>query len=362
MTAFSPDSAGVPADDPVLELDRVSLEYRLYTQRGNSIRDWLVARVQGRRHQTYRSLWAVKDLTLACRKGERLGIMGPNGAGKTSLLRLIAGIYPPAEGRLIRRGRVVPLLELGLGFNGEMTGAENVVLAGVLLGKTRAAARAAIPRVIAFAQLEDFADVPVKYYSSGMTARLAFSIAMETEPDILLLDEVFAVGDIHWIRQAEERIRTLLDRASVVIMVSHNPQFLQRLCTRGLYIEHGEVQAEGPIAEVTAAYEARRGGKEARIVDSRATSPVRIHYTLRGADLQVRVEGVPLLGESWVGIFAPGADRNSYLGYRRVTADVPHVDFRVGLDQPCELRVYRWTPGGESLEASQTVESPTPAA
>jgi ABC-type polysaccharide/polyol phosphate transport system ATPase subunit len=342
--------------EPIVELDQISLEYRLYTGRSNSLRDWLVSRVNGRQYQTYRSLWAVKDLTLKCHQGERLAIMGPNGAGKTSLLRVIAGIFPPSRGRLECRGRVVPLLELGLGFNGDMTGAENVLLASVLLGKSRRQARQIIPRVIEFAQLDDFVDVPVKYYSSGMTARLAFSIAMETDPDILLLDEVFAVGDIHWIRLADERIKSLLNRAKVVMMVSHNPEFLKRLCTSGLYLDRGEVVASGDIGSVIRAYEAQQSGNGSAIVDNRAHSEVRLNCSVQGHALHITTQAVPLLGESWVGLYEPGSDRKNYLGYRRVGADSPDVTFHVDPGRLYEIRLYRWTPGGESFEASIDVD------
>ena len=340
---------------PIVQLDQVSLEYRLYTRASHSLRDWLVAKARGRAYQTYRALWALKDVTLHLEPGERLGVLGPNGAGKTTLLRVIAGIFPPSRGTVACRGRVVPLLELGLGFNGDMTGEENVVLASVLLGRSRRAALANIDRIMDFAELRDFVDVPLKYYSSGMSARLAFSIAMETEPDILLLDEVFAVGDIHWIRQAEQRIHALLDKARVVIMVSHNPAFLKQLARRGLYLDHGRVMADGPIAEVVDAYEQQSAGGNGKILDNRAASGVGLTWRLDGTKLHVEAEQVPLLGESWIGLYDPGAHREDYLGYRRVTADNARISFQLDADltRRYELRLYRWTPGGESLEAQR---------
>ncbi|MHC4219908.1 MAG: ABC transporter ATP-binding protein [Planctomycetota bacterium] len=336
----------------MITLDHVSLEYRLHTQRTNSLRDWLVARVRRRPYRGYRSLWALKDVELRCRRGDRLGILGPNGAGKTSLLRVIAGIFPPTQGIVQCRGRVVPLLELGLGFHYEMTGLENIVLAGVLLGKTRRDARRLAPEVLEFADLLDFAEVPIKYYSSGMAARLAFSIAMQTEPDVLLLDEVFAVGDTHWIQRAEERMKVLLDRAKVVIAVSHNLVLLKQLCAQGLYLDHGQVRAEGTIDEVVRAYEQQEAECRTNIVDNRGRSSVRLLCGADGLKLRVTAEEIPLFGECWVGLFHPEDRRDNYLAYRRVTSDAPTAAFALRSDTAYEARLYRWTPRGESLEAS----------
>lgn len=338
--------------EAIVDLQDVSLEYRLYSRRSNSLRSWLISRVQRQPYQVYRSLWAVKNLSLQCRPGERLGIMGPNGAGKTSLLRVIAGIFPPTRGQVRCRGHVVPLLELGLGFNGDMTGMENVLLASSLLGKPRREALRLAPRILEFAELTAFSEVPLKYYSSGMTARLAFSIAMETEPDILLLDEVFAVGDIHWVRMAEQRIMSLLNRAKVVIMVSHNLGFLKQLCRRGLYLDRGEVVVDGTIDEAVTAFERQSRGPAKAIIDNRANSASSLHWRLDGASLHVRAEGIPLLGECWIGLYRPGTEREKHLGHLPVATDSPEVKFTIDPDEELELRLYRWTPGGETLEAS----------
>jgi ABC-type polysaccharide/polyol phosphate transport system ATPase subunit len=301
----------------------------------------------------------LKNVNLRCAEGERIGVMGPNGAGKTTLLRAIAGVFPPTRGRILTRGRIVALLELGLGFNGEMTGAENVVLASVLLGSTRSEAKQLISRVLKFAELSDFADVQLKYYSSGMTARLAFSVAMETTPDILLLDEVFAVGDIHWIDRAERRIQTLLENAKVVIIVSHNPDFLRKTCTSGVYLDRGQVRAAGEITKVTEAYTRSRTTQTSTPVDNRSQSSVRLTCRVEGYRLIARAEGIPLLGESWVGLFEPGAARDRYLGYHRVAGDTDEVVFDVDTGVDLQVRLYRWTPGGETLEASCDLAGPS---
>lgn len=342
---------------PVVELRDVSLRYRLYTGRSHSLRDWLVSRVRGRRFELYKELYALRDVSVSCVEGDRLGVVGANGAGKTTLLRVIAGVFPPTKGTMRCEGRVVPLLELGLGFNGELTGRENIMLAGVLLGKTRREAKAMAPKVLEFAELKEFGDSPVKYYSSGMSARLAFSVAMETEPDVLLLDEVFAVGDIHWIKKAEERITELLERAKVVIMVSHNMGFIRRLCNRAISLDHGVVTATGSVEEVVSRYQAGTKPKEATVIDNRATSKSRIHVTRAGRKVDVRVENAPLLGECWVGVFPPGADRTGHVAWRKLSPHESTLQFVIHGDEPREIRLYRWSPAGETLEALVEVQS-----
>lgn len=352
------------APSPRVTLSAVSLRYRLYTAQSHSLRDLLASRVRrakragagdsagGQPYQHYRTLWALKNIEAAIHDGERVGLVGPNGAGKTTLLRVMAGVYPPSHGRVEVRGHVVPLLELGLGFNPELTASENVVLASVLLGRRRREARTSIAAVMDFAELRDFADVPLKYFSSGMRARLAFSLAMETRPDVLLLDEVFAVGDIHWVRQAESRIAELMDRASVVIMASHSLGLLRRLCSRVIYLDHGQVRADGDVNDVLQAYEQQEGAATQAVVDNRAESTARLDVTTEGWKVKVRAESIPMLGECWIGLFERGADRGRYLGYQRVSPDSPLAEFHSPLDRPMEARLYRWTPEGETLEAS----------
>lgn len=345
---------------PIVDLRGVSLRYRLLSGRSHSLRDLLTRKARRQPDSGPRELFALRDVTLACRAGDRLGVVGANGAGKTTLLRVIAGVYPPTSGAARCIGRVVPLLELGLGFNGELTGRENIRLAGVLLGKTRRDAKDMAPRVLEFAELIDFGDVPVKYYSSGMAARLAFSVAMETEPDVLLLDEVFAVGDIHWIKKAEERITTLLDRAQVVIMVSHNLGFIARLCNRAVCLDHGVILAQGPVDQVLEQYRAGAGDDEAPIIDNRAVSKAKVFVTRTGRQVEIRADNVPLLGECWVGVFPPGAGRRGSVAWRKLTTQSSIVTFNIRPGEELEARLYRWSPAGETLEASAPVPPGTP--
>lgn len=340
----------------VITVEDVSLKYRLFSRRGHSLKDFILARLQRRPYQNFHDLWALKHVQFTCRAGERIAIVGVNGAGKTSLLKVLAGIYPPTEGRVHCLGRVVPLLELGLGFNGDMTGIENIMLAAVLLGKTRQEARKLTPDVLAFAELADFQDVPVKYYSSGMQARLAFALALETTPDILLLDEVFAVGDIHWIQRAEQRLLSLLERTKVVLIISHNLSILKQICHRALYLDHGRLVADGDIDTVLSAYQHQAALAQSTIVDHRESSAVRLVWQVNGSQVWVTVKSIPLLGESWVGLFAPNTGRDDYLAYRRVVPGAPTATFAIATDQTYEIRAYRWTPKGEILEASTRIE------
>jgi ABC-type polysaccharide/polyol phosphate transport system ATPase subunit len=196
----------------------------------------------------------LRDVTLSIEKGERLGIVGTNGAGKSTLLRLLARIYPATTGTVAVRGTVAPLIEMGAGFNPELSGYDNILLNGAMLGFTRKQMQAKVDGIHEFTGLREFADLPLKYYSSGMYMRLAFGVATEVDPNILLVDESLGVGDRAFQDKAKARIRSLLDRSHVVILVSHDLNSLRDLCTRGLWLEKGSVMADGPIDEVVDRY------------------------------------------------------------------------------------------------------------
>jgi ABC-type polysaccharide/polyol phosphate transport system ATPase subunit len=198
--------------------------------------------------------WALKEINLVIRKGERVGILGHNGAGKSTLLRLIARIYAPTSGILSIRGSVAPLIEMGAGFHPELSGRENILLNGSILGMSRKELEDRIPAIWDFTELHDFAEMPLKYYSSGMAVRLAFAIATEVNPDILLLDEALSPGDASFVDKAKARMRSLMERSNVVILVSHDLAALCELCTRGIWLVKGRIVADGPIHEVVHQY------------------------------------------------------------------------------------------------------------
>jgi ABC-type polysaccharide/polyol phosphate transport system ATPase subunit len=194
--------------------------------------------------------WALREISLRIGHGERVGIVGGNGAGKSTLLRLLARIYPPSQGTVAIRGNVAPLIEMGAGFNPELSGSDNILLNGAMLGFARREMLAKVDGIHEFTGLREFADLPLKYYSSGMYMRLAFAIATEIDPEILLIDEALGVGDAAFQDRAKERILGLLDRSHAVILVSHEMATLRMLCNRGLWMRQGQLVADGPIDQV----------------------------------------------------------------------------------------------------------------
>jgi ABC-type polysaccharide/polyol phosphate transport system ATPase subunit len=180
--------------------------------------------------------------------------VGANGAGKSTLLRLMARIYPPSAGTLTVRGNVAPLIEMGAGFNPELSGGDNILLNGAMLGFTRKEMQAKVDGIYEFTGLREFAELPLKYYSSGMYTRLAFAIATEIEPEILLIDESLGAGDAAFLDKARGRILNLLDRSNVVVIVSHDLNILRELCTRGLWLRRGHIAGDGPIDEIIDRY------------------------------------------------------------------------------------------------------------
>jgi ABC-type polysaccharide/polyol phosphate transport system ATPase subunit len=244
-------SATSPADAPLIELDDVSLRFVSYTDKQRSLKRAVLDLVLRRESVAPRSeFWALKDIDLRIAQGERIGIVGGNGAGKSTLLRLMARIYPPTSGRVAIRGSVAPLIEMGAGFNQELSGTDNIVFNGAMLGFRRGQMLEKAEGIYDFTGLREFADLPLKYYSSGMYMRLAFAIATEVHPDILLIDEALGVGDAAFVERAKARLRGLVERSKAVVLVSHNMDSLRDLCTRGLWVQHGRIVADGPIDRV----------------------------------------------------------------------------------------------------------------
>jgi ABC-type polysaccharide/polyol phosphate transport system ATPase subunit len=243
------------ATAPLVELRDVSLRFVSYYDKQYSLKRAVLDLLLRREAPAPTSeFWALRDVNFTIRKGERLGIVGSNGAGKSTLLRLMARIYPPTTGTLSVSGTVAPLIEMGAGFNPELSGADNILLNGAMLGFSRRAMQAKLDGIYEFTGLREFADLPLKYYSSGMYTRLAFAIATEVDPDILLVDESLSAGDAAFFEKARARILNLLDRSNAVVIVSHDLNTLRELCTRGLWMRHGQVAGDGPIDEVIDCY------------------------------------------------------------------------------------------------------------
>ncbi len=235
-----------------IEIEAASRRFRVYPQPVRTLKELLVARrrVQGR------DVWALREVSLAVDPGEAVGLIGRNGSGKTTLLKLVAGILKPTAGRVAVGGRVGSLLELGAGFHPEFTGRENVFLNGSILGLRRRTIRRYLDEIVAFAELERFIDLPVRTYSSGMVMRLGFAVAAHLEADVLLLDEVLAVGDEEFQRKCFGKVFELKRRGTTIVFVSHDAAAVERLCSRGVLLRQGRVEVDGPVREVIARYHA----------------------------------------------------------------------------------------------------------
>ena len=240
---------------PAIDLRGAGLTYRLYSNRRPSLKASLLAKIRGGVDEI-RQLQALRGVTVQIGAGERVGIIGPNGAGKTTLLRLLAGIFPPTAGACRVEGFVVPLFRMGLGFEAELTGEENVVQAGVLLGIPVGRMRARADAVFDFAEIGGFRHTPLKYYSRGMATRLAFATVCEVEPQILLLDEVFGGGDMSFREKAVKRMQDLILRTPIVIMVSHSMETVRDVANRVIWLQEGQVKMDGAPGAVIAAYAA----------------------------------------------------------------------------------------------------------
>jgi ABC-type polysaccharide/polyol phosphate transport system ATPase subunit len=230
------------------------VRYRVAAESILSLKEYAIRALQGR--MDHGELLALRGVSLTITPGERIGIIGPNGAGKSTLFRVIARVRRPSEGRVVVRGRVAPLLELGLGFHGELTGRENVILHGTLLGRSRAEMRARMETIAAFAELEAFLDTPIRKYSTGMVARLAFAAATDVDPDVLLVDEALAVGDERFRAKCHARMAGFRDRGKTFLLVSHLLDEVRETCTRAVWISEGRIERDGPAAEVCDAYRA----------------------------------------------------------------------------------------------------------
>src|SRR6185295_4259361 len=213
-------------------LENVSVRYRIPRERTGSLKEYAIRRLKRRLH--FDEFEALRDVSLEVPGGESVGVVGRNGAGKSTLLRLIARVMPPSAGRVVVVGRTAPLLELGLGFHGELTGRENIMLQGALLGFTRAEMKRRLDRIVAFAELEEFIDAPMRTYSTGMAARLAFSVATDVDPDILLVDEALAVGDERFQMKCHDRMEAFRQAGKTVLLVSHALAQVRQNCRRAV--------------------------------------------------------------------------------------------------------------------------------
>ena len=236
-----------------IEVDDVSMIFNMASEQLNNLKEYFIKLM---RHELFFSEFrALKHISFKVRRGEVVGLVGTNGSGKSTMLKVIAGVLEPSEGTCRVRGNIAPLIELGAGFDMELTARENIYLNGSLLGYTKGFIDEHFDDIIEFAELRDFVDMPLKNFSSGMVARIAFAIATITEPDILIVDETLSVGDVFFQQKCEERIQHFIESGDVtVLFVSHSIEQVERICQRAVWIEKGDLRMDGPVDEVCQAY------------------------------------------------------------------------------------------------------------
>ena len=241
-----------PASQHAIEVADLGVRYSLRFNRKSTLRQQIAQAVSRTQVEEF---WALRHVSFTLVRGESLGVIGPNGAGKSTLLQVLAGIITPSEGAVDVRGHVSSLLTLGAGFDAELTGRENILLAGAFLGLDDKLVRDLTPAIVAYADLGQFIDAPIKTYSSGMRARLGFAIATSVDPDILLLDEVLATGDADFRAKSKARVLDLVKAAKGIVLVTHDMNWVTEYCNRALLLEKGNVVIEGEPAEVVRAHE-----------------------------------------------------------------------------------------------------------
>lgn len=240
-------------NDVALRVNDVSICFNLSKEKVDNFKELFIKKLKGEKLR-FNEFWALKDVSFELKKGERLGILGLNGAGKSTLLKVIAGVYKPTKGSVQRYGHMAPMIELGAGFDPNYTGRENIFLYGSVLGFSKEFLMSKYDEILEFSELGEFIDVPIKNYSSGMKARLGFSIATLVSPDILILDEVLSVGDAKFRKKSEKKVLSMFDKGVTVLFVSHSLEQVQRLCNKAMILEKGKLIAYGDIDEISAKY------------------------------------------------------------------------------------------------------------
>ena len=241
-------------NDVALRVNDVSICFNLSKEKVDNFKELFIKKLKGEKLR-FNEFWAFKDVSFELKKGERLGILGLNGAGKSTLLKVIAGVYKPTKGSVQRYGHMAPMIELGAGFDPNYTGRENIFLYGSVLGFSKEFLMSKYDEILEFSELGEFIDVPIKNYSSGMKARLGFSIATVVEPEILILDEVLSVGDAKFRKKCEKKMKKMFDHGVTVLFVSHSLAQVKRLCNKAIILEHGQLIAKGDIDDVVEIYE-----------------------------------------------------------------------------------------------------------
>jgi len=249
-TVDTPDTNEAPAN--IIEVNDVSMCFNLYREKVDNLKEYVIKLVKGKLH--FEEFWALKDIYFSLGRGESLGLVGRNGSGKTTMLRLLAGVMKPTRGSVKVFGSVAPLIELGAGFDPELTAKENIYLNGAVLGYSKLEIQNNFDKIVEFSELEAFLDVPVKNYSSGMYARLGFSIATFGNPEVLIVDEILSVGDFKFQQKCHIRISEMLQKGTTLLFVSHDAEKVMELCKKAIWLNGGVMMMVGDSRDVCKAY------------------------------------------------------------------------------------------------------------
>lgn len=241
--------------DMLIKVEDVKIKFNLGKENVSGLKEYLIKLVK--KELFFQEFWALKGVSLEIKKGEVFGILGFNGAGKSTLLKVIAGVLKPTEGKITTKGKIAPLIELGAGFDLELTARENIYLNGAILGHNKSFLNEKFNEIVEFAELEEFLDVPLKNYSSGMVARIAFAIATIVDPDILIVDEILSVGDYKFQEKCRKKIDQMMQKGVTIIIVSHSIQQIKELCTRAILLEKGKVKILDKTEKVVEVYETK---------------------------------------------------------------------------------------------------------
>lgn len=239
-------------DQKAIEIENLSIKFNKSTERVDNFKEYVIRIVK--RNLTYEKFWALKDISLTINRGETVGIIGLNGSGKSTLLKVIAGVLKPAEGRVSVCGSVAPLIELGAGFDHDLSARENIFLNGAVLGYNRKRMQELFEEIVEFSELRDFLDVPIKNFSSGMQARLGFAIATAVIPDVLIVDEVLGVGDYKFQEKCHRRMQEIMASGATVLFVSHSIEQVRQICSRAIWLENGRIIRDGEVNEICDEY------------------------------------------------------------------------------------------------------------
>lgn len=326
-------------DQYVIVAENVQKHFKLFYDRSNSIKDILITRGRTR----YETREVLKGISFSVKKGEALGLIGKNGCGKSTLLKLLTRIYYPDAGTIRTKGRISSLLELGAGFHPDMSGRENIYLNASVFGLTRKEIEAKMDAIISFSELEEFMDHPIRTYSSGMYMRLAFAVAINVEADILLIDEILAVGDISFQEKCFEKLFEIREKGTTIVIVSHSPGQIERICDRTIWLENGRIREDGIPAFVHAHYlaDAEEKNSPQPAYDTGQQDPSWSEHAVRSGNRQISFTQVYLSGSDGIGktMFQTGEDLVVTMKYQSVQEKL-EGNFGIGISRQDGVYCY----------------------